>query len=174
MTRIIDQRSVIAIDPNSRGLAFAFFEGGDLLDWGTRRDDGHELDLLDRLLRSYRADLVVLEDPDAPRSERRPRMRRLLRLMARQAREHGTAMVTVSRYAVRQEWARGGFTTKHAVAKEIGAMFPEIEPLVPRRRKVFRSEQARTEIFDAVSLVVHACGVQQAGEAISRAPFSSA
>jgi hypothetical protein len=34
-------------------------------------------------------------------------------------------------------------------------MFPEIEPLIPRRRKVYRSEQARADIFDAVSLVLY-------------------
>jgi len=34
-------------------------------------------------------------------------------------------------------------------------MFPEIEPLVPRIRKIYRSEQTRTDIFDAFSLILH-------------------
>ena len=156
MTQIADQRSIVSVDPGSRGLAFVFFERGTLLDWGTRRRDGDELALLDELLDRCNAEAFVLEDPDAARSERRPRIRRLLRLMARHAAERGIAVRTVSRYEVRQAWAAHGRTTKHAVAADIGAMFREIEPLVPRIRKVYNGEQARADIFDAVSLVLHA------------------
>jgi len=160
MTQIVDQRSIVSVDPGSRGLAFAFFERGTLLDWGTRRRDGDELALLDQLLDRCNAEVLVLEDPDAPRSERRPRIRRLLRLMARHAAERGITVQSVSRYEVRQAWTARGRTRKHAVAADIGAMFPEIEPLVPRLRKAYNAEQARADIFDAVSLVLHAFPVQ--------------
>jgi len=156
MTQIVDQSSIVGVDPGSRGLAFVFFERGTLLDWGTRRRDGDELALLDQLLDRCNAEVLVLEDPDAAGSERRPRVRRLLRLMARHAAERGVTVQTVCRYEVRQAWAARGRTRKHAVAAEIGAMFPEIEPLVPRIRKVYNAEQARADIFDAVSLVLHA------------------
>ena len=69
-------------------------------------------------------------------------------------------VLTVSRFAVRYAWACRGTTRKHAVAAEIGAMFPEIEPLVPRMRKVYNAEQARADIFDAISLVLHAFPTQ--------------
>jgi len=160
MTQIADERSIVGVDPGSRGLAFVFFERGTLLDWGTRRRDGDELALLDQLLDRCNAEMLVLEDPDAPRSERRPRVRRLLRLMARHAAERGISVQTVSRYEVRQAWAARGRTRKHAVAAEIGTMFPEIEPLVPRIRKAYNAEQARADIFDAVSLVLHAFPAQ--------------
>ncbi|MGA8807856.1 MAG: hypothetical protein WB973_08245 [Thermoanaerobaculia bacterium] len=160
MTKIADERSIVGVDPGSRGLAFVFFERGALLDWGTRRRDGDELALLDQLLDRCNADVLVLEDPDATRSERRPRVRRLLRLMARHAAERGVTVQLVCRYNVRQAWAARGRTRKHAVAAEIGAMFPEIEPLVPRIRKVYNGEQARADIFDAVSLVLHVFRIQ--------------
>jgi hypothetical protein len=160
MTQIADERSIVSVDPGSRGLAFVFFERGMLLDWGTRRRDGDELALLDQLLDRCNAEVLVLEDPDAARSERRPRVRRLLRLMARHAAERGVIVQTVCRYDVRQAWAARGRTRKHAVAAEIGAMFPEIEPLVPRIRKVYNGEQARADIFDAVSLVLHVFRIQ--------------
>jgi len=156
MMRIADHRSIVGVDPTSRGLAFVFFESGELLDWGTRRNDGNELRLLDRLLDTFKADVLVLEAGDAPRSERRPRIRRLLRLMTEHVRSRGIAVVTVSRHDVREEWANRHMTTKHAVAMAIGAMFPEIEMLIPRKRKVYWSEEARAEIFDAISLVLHA------------------
>ena len=162
MTRIADQRSIVGIDPTSRGVAFAFFESGEFLDWGTRRNDGNELRLLDRLLDTFKADVLVLEDGDALRSERRPRIRRLLRLMAEHARSRGIVVVTMSRHGVREEWANRGMTTKHTVSVAIGGMFPEIEMLVPRKRKVYWSEEARAEIFDAISLVLHAFPVDAA------------
>ncbi|HEX3533475.1 MAG TPA: hypothetical protein VHT23_04585 [Gemmatimonadaceae bacterium] len=159
MTRIADHRSIISIDPGSRGLTFVFFEDGMLLDWGTWRDDGNEVGLLDRLLERSRADVLILENGEAVRSERRPRMRRLLRLLAQRAEERGVVVAAISRYEVRKAWAARGMTTKHAVASAIGTMFPEIQPLVPRKRKVYCSEQARADVFDAASLVLHAYGV---------------
>ena len=61
MTQIADQRSIVGVDPGSRGLAFVFFERGTLLDWGTRRRDGDELALLDRLLDRCNAEVLVLK-----------------------------------------------------------------------------------------------------------------
>jgi len=156
MTRLADQRSIVAIDPNSRGLAFAFFEGGNLLDWGIRRNDRKQLSALDRLVTAYKADVVVIEDPDAPRCERRSRVRRLLRTMADHLQKQGISVVRVSRHEVRRIAAERGMTTKHRVALEIGREFPEIEYLVPPPRKRFDSEEWRTDIFDAISLVLHA------------------
>jgi hypothetical protein len=156
MTKITDQRSIVAIDPTPRGLAFAFFESGELLDWGTRRKDGGELAVLDRLLAAFKADVLVLEGPDVAGAERRPRVKALLRRLAKQARAQGVTVVSVSRKAVREEYGRQGVTRKHGVAAAIAALFPEVEPLVPRVRKVYRSEEARAEIFDAISLVLHA------------------
>lgn len=160
MTRIADRRSIVAVDPNSRGLAFVFFEDGLLLDWGTRRGGNDELAVLDEVLERYQADVLILEDGEARRTERRPRMRRLLRRMQQHGAKKGVIVVPVSRYEVRQEWAGRGLTTKQQVAAAIAAMFPEIEPLVPRPRKTYRSEAARTDIFDAASLVLSVFGTR--------------
>lgn len=160
MRNLADDRSIVAIDPSPRGLAFVSFENGVLLDWGTRRRDDDEIVVLDGLLDCAKADVLVLEDPDAPRCERRPRTRRLLRLIRDHAAKRGVAVVAVSRYAVRQEWAKRDVTAKHAAAAAIGAMMPEIEYLVPRPRKPYRSEEARAHIFDAASLALHALGIE--------------
>ena len=166
MTRIADNRSIVGIDPTPRGLAFAFFESGELLDWGTRRSDGNEPAVLERLLGAFKAEVLVLEDPDARGSERRARMKLLLRRLADPALTRGVTVVTVGRRDVRETYAKRGMTRKHTVAAEIAAMFPEVEPLVPRTRKVYRSEEARAEIFDAISLVLHTFPVEAAGDAL--------
>ncbi len=166
MTRIADDRSIVGIDPTPRGLAFVFFESGELLDWGTRRSDGSELAVLERLLGGFKADVLVIENPDAAGSERRPRMRVLLRRLADHALSRGVTVVSVGRRDVREAYAKRGMTRKHAVAAEIAATFPEVEPLVPRPRKVFRSEEARAEIFDAISLVLHAFPIEGRNEEV--------
>ena len=113
---------------------------------------------LDRLVTAYKADVVVIEDPDAPRCERRSRVRRLLRTMADHLRKSGVSAIRVSRYEVRRVSAGRGTPTKHALATAIGRDFPEIEYLVPPPRKRYDSEEWRTDIFDAISLVLHAFG----------------
>ena len=69
-------------------------------------------------------------------------------------------MTKMARYEVRQAWLRRGIRTKQRVAEAISAVFPELEPLVPRPRKVFGNEEAQTQIFDAASLVLHAFGTK--------------
>lgn len=155
MTTISDHRSILGIDPTPRGIAFVSFENGELLDWGTRRSKDGEERLLERLLTGQEADVLVLEDPDAPRSERRARMKKVLRQLRAQAEARHIEVRAVSRYAVRSEWVNRGRKRKQAVAGAIAELFPEIDVLVPRLRKVYRSEEARAEIFDALSLVLH-------------------
>lgn len=162
MTRLADQRSILGIDPaSSRGLAFGFFENGSLLDWGIRQADRNHIAVLDRLVTSYKADVVVLEDPDAVRCERRLRARRLLRAMAEHLEKTGIAVVMVGRYDVRRTASHRGKGTKHEVALEIARMFPEVEHLIPPPRKSFDSEHGRSNIFDAISLVLHVLGTEK-------------
>ena len=155
MTTIADNRAVLAIDPGPRGVAFVFFENGTLLDWGTRGRGRKELEVLDEMLDRFKADVLVLEDTDAFGCERRARWKHVVRRMAERARARGVAMETVSRYVVRRAWAADGRTNKHQVATAIAAMFPEMEPCVPRVRRDWDSEDARTGVFDAFSILLH-------------------
>lgn len=156
MTSVVGDQTIIAIDPNSRGVAFVVFEGGTLLDWGTGGEGGKEEALLDRLFARYNPDVLVIEDLHAPRCARRPRMHLLVQTIVQRAETRGTAIVAVGRHEVRRAWSVRGRRNKYAVASEIAAMFPEVEPLVPRPRKVYRSEAVRMDIFDAMSLALHA------------------
>jgi hypothetical protein len=157
MTYLADRRAILGIDPTKRGLAFTFFEGGRLLDWGTRHT-GSEIRDVDVILDLCPADVLVLEDPDASGCERRPRMREALRRLSRTAETRGLEVVKVSRLDVRSEWSERGATRKHAVAKAIAEEFPPLEPFVPRPRKSYMDEVAGVQIFDAASLVLHAFG----------------
>jgi hypothetical protein len=157
MTKLTDPRSIVGIDPTHRGLAFVFFEQGRVRDWGTRGADRAELASLDRLLDACAADILVLEDPQAPGCRRKPRVRKLLRALARRAAARGRAVIKVSRADVRRDWQTRGTSSKDGVAAAIAERLPELRMLLPPPRKVYQSEDSRIKIFDAVSLVLHAC-----------------
>lgn len=159
--KLPDRRSIVAIDPTSRGIAFVFFENGKVLDFGERlRTDrgGDELQLVDELIEGCAADVLVLEDPDAPDCRRRPRLRVVLREIARHARRRKVAVFTIARADVRTAWRRDGVTNKQAVAAEIARRFPELAAVVPPARKRGANEDPRANIFDAASLALHAFG----------------
>src|SRR5258708_34362853 len=97
MKRLIDRRAILGIDPTKRGLAFVFFENGRLIDWGIRHVGG-EIANFEAILDLCPADVIVLEDPDAERSERRPRMRNVLTRLAHVAEARGLVVVMVSAF----------------------------------------------------------------------------
>jgi hypothetical protein len=152
-----DPRSIVGIDPTPRGIAFVFFERGELLDWAHHEDepaDAVQLALLDRILDGCAADVLVLEDPDADRSKRKPRMSHILRLFAKHARQRGVEVRSIARADVHDAWTKRGLTTKEAVAGAIAELLPELAHLVPPKRKTGHNEADRINIFDAASLVL--------------------
>jgi len=156
--KLRDLQSIVGIDPTPRGIAFVFFERGELMDWGMIEDepaDAVQVGLLDRILDGCAADLLVLEDPDAEGSKRKPRMAHILRLFAKHARRRSIEIAKVARDAVHDSWAKRGLTTKEAVAAAIGELLPEIAHLVPPKRKSGWNETDRVNVFDAASLVLH-------------------
>jgi hypothetical protein len=156
MTRLLDERSILAIDPSKRGLAFVFFLKGVPVDWGLWRATSSQntIAVFHRILDICPAEVIVVEDPEAIGCERRPRIRQLLRELALEGERDGLEVVRVGRQRVRDEWAIQGLTRKDAVAHAIAERFPVLQPLIPRRRKIFMDEEPRSRIFDAASLVL--------------------
>lgn len=157
--KLRDSRSILGVDPTKRGLAFVFFEHGDLIDWGTRsasRDPADILIALDELVNVHGADLVVLEDPDAKGCQRRARVRQFLRVAIARLRDRNVAMVIKPRREIRERWKTRGASTKQSVASLLAVEFPELRRLVPPPRKVFMDEDERLQIFDALTLVLAA------------------
>jgi hypothetical protein len=156
MTRIADERAILSIDPSSRGLAFVAFENGELIDWGTRGPAGDASAALAKLFARYGTDALVIEDPTARGAERRPAARALLTRLAADAEAAQIDVARVPRRSVRVAWARQGLTRKEAVASIVAERFPELGPLVPLPRKLWQSEKARLNIFDALTLLLFA------------------
>ena len=156
--RLRDHRSIVGIDPTPRGIAFVFFERGELLDWSHLEDDTEDavqLALLDRILDGCAADVLILENPDAQGVRRKPRLAHLLRLFAPHAKRRDIEVVRIARREVHDVWAARGLTTKEAVAAAIAEVLPDLAHLVPPKRKTGWNEVERVNLFDAASLVLH-------------------
>lgn len=153
-----DKRTLLGLEPTKRGLAFAVFSGGRLLDWGrvhrSRRHD--EVALLDRLFERYGVDVLVIEDPDAEGCRRGPRVRRLIRKLGDHAKARRIRTVAPARKAARAAWQTSERRTNEAIAGAIAEVFPVLRPLVPRPRKSFMPEDERVRVFGAVMLVLAA------------------
>jgi hypothetical protein len=148
-------RSVVSIDPTTRGIAWLFIENGSVMDWGERiacPDDS--VGVVVSLIDEYAADVLVLEDASADGCKRRPRIRSVLREIVKHARRHGVRVIAVSRNEVRRVWLARGATNKQKDAAMIAARYPELSSVLPPPRKPGANEDPRVNIFDAASLVL--------------------
>ncbi|MEP7010179.1 MAG: hypothetical protein ABJC13_07635 [Acidobacteriota bacterium] len=148
---------VVAIDPTTRGFAYAVLEGSeDLIDWGLvhvlLRTDAKILSRAEQLFDRCLPDLLVLEDGRGTR--RRTRACHLIKDIEDLAKHRGLPVVRVSRARVRDVLKPA--VTKQEIAEAISRVFPELAPRLPRFRKPWMSEDERMNIFDAVSLALAA------------------
>lgn len=163
MTLQLRERSLVALDPTPRGVAYVFFENSEYMDAGTRGapEDADLLAVVNEILEGTAADVLVLESPDDPRCRRHARLRHVLRVIAKHARARGVPVLTVARHDVQEAWRKKGFTTKEAVAAEIARRVPDLEPFVPAKRKFPANEDPRVNLFDAASLALHLLDAEQ-------------
>lgn len=148
---------VVAIDPTTRGFAYAVLEGPEnLIDWGLVhvlvRTDANVLSRVEQILDRCVPDLLVVEDGRG--TKRRERAQRLIKSIENLAKRRTLPVVHVSRSRVRQVLSPA--STKQEVAEAIARTFPELAPRLPRFRKPWMSEDERMNIFDAVSLALAA------------------
>ena len=68
------------------------------------------------------------------------------------AAKRGVASTSFSRADVRACFKHVGARTKREIALAIAREFPELEPRLPPVRRIWMSEDARMNIFDAVAL----------------------
>jgi len=148
---------VLAIDPSSVGFGFAVLEEPTrLVDWGVAEvwspTPRAFLARVEALVDRYHPRLVVLENVDKKRTRKRTTSR--IAAVKRYAANRRIAVVNVSRNQVRATF--GERSTKHDIAVAIAEVFPELVPRLPRKRKLWTSEDERMNIFDALSFVLTA------------------
>jgi len=145
---------LLAIDPTSRGFAFAVLEApAFLVDWGsksTTTGSGSLVRKVDALLSRYKPDVLVLEDLGAEGARRRVRARREIGSIECRALKRGVRVERVSRLAILDAFAPG--KTKYEVALRLAEIFPVLANRLPRKRNTWRPEDARMSVFDALGI----------------------
>ena len=149
---------VLAIDPTSRGFAFAVLEApAFLVDWGERivpARNGGLLRKVDELLARYESTLFVIEDLAVPAARRRKRASTEIRSIELLALKRGLSAERVSRLTVIDAFAPA--KSKLEVALRLADTFPTLAERLPRKRKAWATEDARMNIFDALGFAAAA------------------
>lgn len=144
--------TILAIDPTSRGFAFAVLETpAFLVDWGEKIVPAQSGDLLRKvyeLLLRYEPALLVIEDLAAPGARRRKRAHTEIRSIELLALKRGLSVERISRLAVTDAFASE--KSKFEVALRLAESFPVLAEQLPRKRKAWTTEDARMNVFDAL------------------------
>jgi len=155
-----DPTRIFAVDPTTKGFGYAVLETPfRLVDWGLAHVAGEKesgaIARFETLLDQFRPDVVVLEDFTAPGSRRRPRVQKLLGKLQETARGRGIAVHAIPRLAVIECFSSPDKrATKYSITQCLAETFPELAAKVPRRRKLWQSEDERMATFDALALAV--------------------
>jgi hypothetical protein len=144
--------TILAVDPTSRGFAFAVLEApAFLVNWGEKiipAKTGGLLRKVDELLSRYEPDLLVIEDVAGPHTRRRKRAQKEIRSIELLALKRGLSAERISRLAVIDAFAPA--KSKFEVALRLAEAFPALAERLPRKRKAWTTEDARMNIFDAL------------------------
>jgi hypothetical protein len=151
---------ILAIAPLSRGLGYAIMEGSDkLVACGNKvilRDkNAQALAWVNRFIKFYQPDVLVLPDVTAADTRRAARIKTLHRKIIAWAGKKKVKVRLVSVTQVRTQLLGQPKGTKFAVAKTLAEKFPmALGHRLPPKRRPWMSEDPRMDIFDAVGLAV--------------------
>jgi hypothetical protein len=157
MSKRSSQR-VLAIDPYSRGVGFAVLEGPHgLIDFGLKSTGKADSEKVARatqaLIERFRPDVLALEDWNAPGSRRCGRVQTLLnQIVAAEQKRVRVCLIDVKR--LRRIGQLPHTSTKYGRARFVAERFPELQPFLPRFRKIWMPEDDRMSIFDAVGFAL--------------------
>ena len=158
MTHGNPQNFVLSIYPFWRGFAFVLFEGPDNpFDWGVKEikqkhKDAKTLAEIKKIVDRYRPEVLVIEDTTDKGSRRTSRIRKLYRMLVHFAEAEYVDLHRCSKTEVRACFATIGASTKYELARAIATQIPAFAHRIPRRRKVWMSEDPRQSLFDAAAL----------------------
>ena len=130
-----------------------------IIEFGCRVADGDKnaqsLAKMKKLLNFYRPDVLVLQDVEAKGSRRYPRIKTLNRQIKRVAEKHEVKVKLISGKQLRSLLLGNPRGTKHEMAEMLATQFPdELASRLPPKRKLWKSEDSRMDIFDAAALAL--------------------
>lgn len=138
---------LLAVAATSRHVAYAFFQGGELIDWRISDRASDSVEKLTVTLRDWiealAPNVIVAERPEA--AERKgARAKALIGTIGEVAAVTGCLHVAVAR--------PHDFPNKYDEATFLTARYPDLSPWLPHKRVFYENEPRNTIVFEAVAL----------------------
>ena len=153
------QFRIASVSLSANGFGYAIMEGNTLIDYRNKiflaDKNANSLIHIDKLIIHYRPDVLVLNDVNAKGTYRAPRIKELHRAVIKLAKKHKLKIKKISNIELRTVLLNNPKGTKHDMAVHLAKQFPnELAARVPPKRKPWKNEANRMDIFDAVGLAV--------------------
>lgn len=151
---------ILGVALSTRGFGFAVMEGqAALIECGVKVVQGDKniesLAKIEMLIKRYQPDVLVLQDVNFKGSRRAPRIRKLHGKVIKQAGKRKLKVKQFSRTQMHTLILGKPIGIKHEMAEVLASQFPdELASRLPAKRKPWKSEDARMDIFEAVCLAV--------------------
>lgn len=162
---------ILALSPFSKGIGFIVLEDNyNLVDWGlkycfktkqsstcSRKTPSSQLNknclrVFSQLIEYYEPNVVITEDWSASICKRHKRVKTLLSRIHLAAGKQHLQTYRYSRLQIRKQFAEYKVTTKQEIAVCLSSLFAELQPYLPKPRKLWMPENPRIHIFNALSL----------------------
>ncbi len=160
MNQTSKQFRILAVSLSSRGFGYAVMEGkAALILYGkmiiSKDKNVRSLAHIEKLIVRNQPDVLVLHDVNAKGTRRDPRIKNLDRKVVALAKKRKIKIVKISGIELRGTLLGNENGTKHEMAEFLAKQFPdELASRLPPKRKLWKSEDTRMDIFDAVGLAV--------------------
>lgn len=149
---------VLALQPSSRGITYALFEGPQSpITWQMRDVRGRKklarsFETTSELITRYEPEVLVIEDILVSKDRQLNRRKRLQRMITSYAEGRGLDVYAYTRKDIRACFADSGAVTRREIAAVIAGRIHAFSRLPPER-KMWKSEPRRMFLFDAAALV---------------------
>lgn len=148
---------VFSIYPNANGFGYVYLENArKLLDFGTTRVNPINnivmLGRIKKLFNYFKPTVVIALDPDGKTSRTGRRVKELLRKIVAYCEQSHIPITKISRDQIKDVFGQFGASTKYEISQLLITEFKELELKLPKKRKVWTSEDRNMAIFDALSL----------------------
>jgi hypothetical protein len=147
---------VLSIFFNTRGFGYALFEGVVApVDWGikTVKDKNAYFEHVRLLLHLFEPSVIVVQGCTAKMARCTDAIQEVINRIAKLAKTKNIRVLRYSRADIRTCFAYYGAFNKDEIARATADVLPEFAPRVPPMRKLWKSEDYRIGLFDALSLV---------------------
>lgn len=153
--------TILALYPTAYGVGYALFNSPkQLVEFGL----GHirpvssqkSLKRIQKYLRYYEPDIVLLRGLEAKVSKTHKRTERLIRRISENAEEQGLVVHQYTRGDIKEIFAQFERNSKYQISQKIIEWYPETKQYEFPKRKRWMAENPFAGVFDAIALgVVH-------------------